>query len=236
VGIISIACIVPMAQVLRRDPSKKGLRPYGEQNDSAEQFLEQGFSFQEAMKKKQLWMVAVILFLVFYCSDTLFIHLAPSAMDRGISSMNAASLIAIIGGVSIAGRVLMASASDRIGCRRALRIAFIVMLASLIWLYQAGDLWQLRLFVVAYGFAHGGFSALMSPLLAELFGTRALSSLFGVAIFFGTAGAGIGPLVAGRIYDVSQNYELAFLILIVASAIGLTLSLLLRPVQFPDIR
>jgi len=236
VGIISIACIVPMAQVLRRDPSKKGLRPYGEQNDSAEQFLEQGFSFQEAMKKKQLWMVAVILFLVFYCSDTLFIHLAPSAMDRGISSMNAASLIAIIGGVSIAGRVLMASASDRIGCRRALRIAFIVMLASLIWLYQAGDLWQLRLFVVAYGFAHGGFSALMSPLLAELFGTRALSSLFGVAIFFGTAGAGIGPLVAGRIYDVSQNYELAFLILIVASAIGLTLSLLLRPVRLPDIR
>jgi MFS family permease len=233
-GIIAIACIVPLAQVLRRDPSKKGLRPYGELQVSPGQLEESGFSFHEALKQKQFWMVAVILFLVFYCSDTLLIHIASYAMDSGISSINAASLVSIIGGGSIAGRIIIASTSDRTGCRRALVVTFFIMLASLIWLYKADGLWQLRLFVIAYGFAHGGFSALMSPLLAELFGTKSLSSLFGIVIFFGTAGAGMGPMVAGRVYDVTQSYQSAFLVLIIASIIGLTLALLLKPTQLPD--
>ena len=230
-GVIAIACIVPLAQVLRRDPSKKGLRPYGELKVSPGQQEESGFPLHEAMKKKQLWMVAVILFLILYCSDTLLIHIVPYAMDSGISSINAASLVSIIGGVSIAGRVIIAGTSDRTGCRRALVITFVIMLASLLWLYQADGLLQLRLFVMAYGFAHGGSLALMSPLLAELFGTRALSSLFGIVLFFGTAGAGTGPIVAGRIYDVTNSYQPAFLILIIASIIGLTLALLLKPTK-----
>ncbi len=230
-GIIAIVCIVPLAQVLRRDPSKKGLRPYGEQQVSPEQLGESGFSLQEAMKKKQLWIVAAILFLILYCSDTLLIHIIPYAMDSGISSINSASLVAIIGGVSIAGRVIIGGIGDKIGYRRALVITFIIMVASLLWLYQAEGLWQLRLVMIIYGFAHGGSLALMAPLLAELFGTRALSSLFGIVLFFGTAGAGTGPIVAGRIYDVTNSYQSAFLIMIIASIVGLILALLLKPIQ-----
>lgn len=229
-GIIAIICIVPLAQVLRRDPSKKGLRPYGEHQVSPEQLEESGFSLHEAMKTNQLWMVAVILFLILYCSDTLLIHMIPYAMDSGISSFNAASLVSIIGGVSIAGRVIIGGTGDKIGCRRALIITFIVMFASLLWLYQAEGLWQLRLFAMFYAIAHGGSLALIAPLLAELFGTRTLSSLFGIVLFFGTAGAGTGPLVAGRIYDITGSYQPAFLIMIIASIIGLILALLLKPI------
>ncbi len=234
VGIIAIACMVPLALVLRRDPSKKGLRPYGEHHVASEQLGERGFSLHAALRQKQLWMVAIILFLIFYCSDTLLVHIAPYAMDSGISSINAASLVSLIGGFSIAGRVTIATTGDRTGFRFVLVLTFILMLISLLWLYQADGLWQLRLFVMGYGFAHGGFSALMSPLLAELFGTRALSSLFGIVVFFGTAGAGIGPLVAGRIYDVTHSYQPAFLILIIASIIGLILALLLKPTNLEN--
>jgi MFS family permease len=103
------------------------------------------------------------------------------------------------------------------------------MVASLLWLYQAEGLWQLRLFAMFYAIAHGGSLALISPLLAELFGTKAISSLFGIVLFFGTAGAGTGPLVAGRIYDVTGSYQSAFLIMIIASVVGLILTLLLKP-------
>lgn len=232
-GIIAIACIVPLAQVLRRDPSKKGLRPYGEQQALPEQLGESGFSLQEAMKKKQLWIVAAILFLTLYSGDTVLIHITSYAMDSGISSINAASLVAIIGGVSIAGRVIIGGAGDKIGCRRALVITFIITVASLLWLYHAEGLWQLRMFAIFYAIAHGGSLSLMSPLLAELFGTRALSSLFGIILFFGTAGAGTGPIVAGRIYDVTNSYQYAFLIMIIASIVGLTLALLLKPTKLP---
>jgi MFS family permease len=228
-GIIAIACMVPLAQVLRRDPSKKGLHPYGEHQESQGQLGERGFSLQEALKLKQFWIVAVILLLILYCSDTLLIHITSYAMDSGISSINAASLVAIIGGVSIVGRVIIGSAGDRIGCRRALVITFIIMVVSLLWLYQAEGLWQLRLFAMSYAIAHGGSLTLIAPLLAELFGTKAISSLFGIVLFFGTAGAGTGPIVAGRIYDVTGSYQSAFLIMIIASITGLVLTLLLKP-------
>ena len=233
-GIIAIVCIVPLAQVLRRDPSKKGLRPYGEHQVSPGQLEESGFTLKEAMKQKQLWVVAVILFLILYCSDTVLIHLTSYAMDSGISSINAASLVSIIGGVSIVCRIIIGGTGDKIGYRRTLVVTLIVMLASLLWLYQADGLWQLRLFTMFYAIAHGGSLALISPLLAELFGTRALSSLFGIVLFFGTAGAGTGPLVAGLIYDVTNSYQSAFLIMIIASVIGLTLALLLKPTQLND--
>ena len=228
-GIIAIICMVPLAQVLRRDPSKKGLRPYGEHQVSSGQLEESGFFFHEALKQKQLWITAIIMFLILYCSDTMLIHIVPHAMDSGISSINAASLVAIIGGVSIAGRVIIGSVGDRIGCRHAMVITFIIMIASLLWLYQAEGLWQLRLFAIFYAIGHGGSLTLIPLLLAELFGTRALSSLFGIVLFFGTAGAGIGPIVAGRIYDVTGSYQSAFLILIIASIIGLILALMLKP-------
>ncbi len=233
-GIIAIVCMVPLAQVLRRDPSKKGLRPYGEHQVSPGQLGESGFSLQEALKQKQFWIVSISMFVTLYCSDTLLMHIPSYAMDSGISSINAASLVAIIGGVSIAGRVILGSAGDRIGCRHALVITFIIMVISLLWLYQAEGLWQLRLFAMFYAIAHGGSLTLIPLLLAKLFGTRALSSLFGIVLFFGTAGAGTGPIVAGRIYDVTGSYQSAFLIMIIASVIGLTMALMLKPTNLEN--
>ena len=234
IGIIAIVCIVLPAQVMRRDPSRKGLRPYGELSESTGRLEEIGFTLKEAIRQKQLWIVAVIMFLTFYCIDTLLIHITSYAMDSGISSINAASLISIIGGASIAGRIIFGNVGDRIGCRKAMAITIVITIGSFLWLYQSEGLLQLRLFVIVYGFAQGGSFALMSPLLAELFGTRALSSLFGIALFFGAAGAGLGPMVAGRIYDVTNSYQSAFLILIIASVIGLILALLLKPTGLND--
>ena len=89
---------------------------------------------------------------------------------------------------------------------------------------------MLYLFAAIYGFAHGGFFTLLSPLVAELFGLSSHGAIFGAIFFAGTIGGAIGPPLAGRIFDVTGNYQLAFLICAVVSGIALTLALLLRPV------
>jgi len=90
---------------------------------------------------------------------------------------------------------------------------------------------MLYLFGVMLGFAYGALSPLVSPAVAELFGLSAHGAIFGVTFLWGTIGEAIGPVLAGRIFDVIGGYHWAFLICAAISAIGIILSLLLRPIN-----
>jgi len=130
----------------------------------------------------------------------------------------------------MAGRFVLGTASDRIGYKRAMIICFIMLIVSLLWLQVARGLWMLYLFALVYGFAHGGFFTLASPLTARLFGTKALGAIFGIVYFAGSTGGAIGPVLAGHIFDITQSYQLVFWILAGFGFIGLLLTLPLKPV------
>ena len=235
-GIVSMIAIVSIAQFLRRDPSQKGLKPYGEQEKgiSSSYLVSEGLSLQQAIHTKQLWGVCAVYFIIWYCVTTVTVHIAPHAVDFGVSVMRAAGIISTIGGASIVGRLVMGTAGDRIGNRRVLVICLLVLITALSWLQIAKGLWGLYLFAVIYGFAHGGFFALLSPLVAELFGMSSHGVILGMVIFVGTLGAAVGPVVTGGIFDVTRSYQLAFLILLLISVMGFILSTLLRPIRVKE--
>jgi len=231
ISIILVACVVPLSQLLRRDPSLKGLSPYGVEQNLASDLIKGGYSFKEALHTKQFWMLCVTMLTIWFCANSLIVHLTPHAIDSGISPSSAAKLISILGGVSIAGRIGVATLGDRIGLRKALLGCFILTLLMLSWLYFSTEYWQFVLFVLIYGFGHGGFFALISPLLAEMFGTKALGSLFGIVTFCATVGGAVGPLILGMIFDTTGSYQIGFLILIAVIGIGFSIVLLLKPVK-----
>lgn len=100
---------------------------------------------------------------------------------------------------------------------------------GLLWLQVANSMWMLVIYAVADGFARGGNFAVISPLVAELFGTRAHGALFGLATFVGTIGGALGPVLTGRIFDTTGSYDIAFALLAGLIAIGFVLTLLIRP-------
>jgi len=132
------------------------------------------------------------------------------------------------------GRIVMGTANDRIGGKRSLIICFIVLFGGLLWLQVANKAWMLFLFAVVNGLAHGGFFTVMSPTVAELFGTDSHGLLFGIVLFFGTMGGAVGPLMAGSAFDVTGNYRMVFLVLTALAVIGFVLITLLRPARGID--
>ncbi len=158
-------------------------------------------------------------------------HIVPYARDLGLAPAYAAGVLSTIGGVSILGRIVMGAANDRIGGKRALIICLIVLFCGLIWLQLATEAWMLFLFAAIYGFAHGGFFTVVSPMVAELFGTDSHGLLFGIILFSGTLGGAVGPLMAGRTFDVTGSYRMVFLVLSVLTLIGFVLIILLRPIR-----
>jgi len=230
-GSVALAVIIVAAQFLRRDPSQKGLTAYGADkananNSNAE---EVGFTLQQAIHLRQLWLLCTMCVLIFFCINTVVIHIVTYGVTMGFPRTSAASILAVLGGVSMIGRIVMGGVGDRISSRLAITICLPIIAVALFWLQIAGELWMLYLFAVVYGFAHGGFFALLAPLVAELFGLKTHGAIFGIVFFSGTAGGSLGSVLVGHIFDITGSYQLGFLICALLAVTSFIIALWLRP-------
>jgi len=231
-GIIVLTITVIAAQFLRRDPAQKGLFPHGDSE------VQQGspvsetnnFSFREAIHTKQLWMLCIVFLSAGTCIHAIMVHIIPHAIDLGISAASATSILITISGVSIVGRIVIGSAGDRIGNKMAIIISSLLMLAALLWLLLARELWMLYLFSIVFGLAYGVL-ILMAPLVAWLFGLKSHGIIFGVVDFSATIGGAIGPVLLGSVFDVTGSYQTAFVICIAFTAVVVITAIFLKPIE-----
>jgi MFS family permease len=229
IGGLTLMILVAAAQVLRRDPMGIGLLPDGGSCDPCDAGVEErSMSLRAVAHSSQFWTICVAEFVIFFCLLTVIVHIVPHATDLGLPPASAAGVLSTIGGVSMVGRLVMGATNDRIGGKRSLIICFIVLLCGLFLLQIAKQVWMLFFFAAIYGFAHGGFFTVISPTVAELFGTSSHGLLFGIVLFIGTLGGAIGPLIAGHTFDVTGSYRIIFGLLTGLSVIGFALITLLR--------
>ncbi len=239
-GAAAWVIMIPCALMLRRDPAEKGLRPYGSEEvrismNGMEQLkaktTEAGINLRTAARYKPLWMLFIIFFLFNFCLQMVMVHLVNYATDIGIASLYAATFISIIGIGSFIGRIFMGGASDRIGANTALTVCCAIMMTTLTFLIFAREPWMFYLFALVFGFAYGGEVPQMPVLVERFFGMRAVAAIVGVTVLGATIGGAFGSWTGGQIFDVTQSYQLAF---IVAAAIAFTatvLTLMLRKVR-----
>ena len=234
IGAMVLVALMLVAQLMRRDPQGMGLLPDGRRETTDGQAAggeAPGMSLKEAARIEQFWTICITEFAIFFCLFTIVVHIVPHARDLGLAPAYAAGVLSTIGGVSILGRIVMGAANDRIGGKRALIICISILFCSFIWLQLASNAWMLFLFAVIYGFAHGGFFTVVSPMVAEWFGTDSHGILFGIILFCGTLGGAVGPLIAGQIFDVTGSYQMVFLVLSALSITGFVLMMFLRPIR-----
>ena len=233
-GSIALVAVILVAQLLRRDPTQAKQRPYGESEGPKQEFVPETrpFSLREAIHTRQFWLASGMFLCFGFSVYMIAAHIVLHAIGLGISSISAANVLATLGGLSIAGRIVLGSAADRFGNRQVFIIGFVLMAAALFWLVPAKEVWGLYLFAGVFGFAFGGCATSESPLVAGLFGLSSHGLILGVMSLLGfTFGAAIGPFVAGHIFDMTSSYQLAFIVAGAVSVVGLMLTVLLSPIE-----
>ena len=232
IGATALVIFVAVAQVLSRDPQDIGLLPDGdkkEPHDKGKGPPQESLTLRVAARTRQFWIICVAEFAIFFCLLTVIVHIVPHAMDLDLSPSTAVGVLSTIGCASVLGRIVIGTANDRIGGKRSLVISSSLLLCGLLWLHVASEAWMLFFFAVIYGVAHGGFFTVMSPTIAEFFGTGSHGLLYGIVLASGTLGGAAGPLMAGRTFDVTGSYRIAFLVLNLLAVIGFILITLLHP-------
>ena len=163
------------------------------------------------------------------------LHLVPHIIDTGISATIAASILAIMGGMSILGNYVLGGAGDRIGSKQVFIIGSLLIIVVLIFLLWANQIWMFYLISAISGFAFGGMATSESPLVADLFGLGSHGLIYGVLGLGFTVGASIGPYVTGYIFDIYGSYQPAFIICIAFAVLCVVSAALLRPSIMQDI-
>jgi MFS family permease len=229
-GAVVLVGVLIAAQFLRRPPTIRS-HPEAAENQTASmpQPIAHGLTLVESVCTSQFWIVSVVFFCYGYTWTAILLHLAPHATDVGLSAASAARMVAVIGGASILGKVLMGMAADHIGNKMVYVVSFALMILSLLWLSLLTGEGSFYLFAFIFGFAYGGLATAHSPLVAWLFGIRKHGLIFGVCFNSWTLGCAVGPIIAGHIFDVTHSYKLAFLICSAACTLGLLMTLPLKP-------
>jgi MFS family permease len=231
-GVAILIIVISAAYFLKRDPSQIGQMAYGEssgrQGSGADTW---GFSLKEAFHTKQFYILSGMFFCFGFGLFTIVVHIVAHTSELGFSATTAASILAVIGGLIVVGRLMLGIAADRFGNRPIFIIGFILMSAALLCLLPAKKIWMLYLFAIVFGFSNGGMGTSESPLVAELFGLHSHGLILAITGSGFTIGAAIGPFMAGYLFDISGNYQLAFLICATIGILGLIFTLLLKPLK-----
>lgn len=229
IGMTTLVIVIINAQMLKRDPSQIGQVALGEsqQNTDSSNSDFPDFTFGEALRTSQFWLVSAVFLMLGICLQSVLVHIVPHATDVGIPEVTAATIISVIGGASIISKVGVGIAVDHLGNKMVAIIVTSLMLVSMITIQLSNALWVLYIFAVFFAFGYGGFAAIQSPYLAELFGLKSHGAIFGFVLFILGAGA-FGPVVAGKIFDATSSYRLAFIILGILSFLGILFAIGIR--------
>jgi MFS family permease len=230
IGLITLVVTTPLALTLKRNPQQMGLQPYGEMSirqDDEKPTVTESLSIKQAIRTGRFWIFGLVMFCFIFIIQVMMAHIAPHAVDVGIPSALAASIVSIWAATSLIGRNLSGFISDRIGAIPSIILHLAIMVLALVWLVLAREVWTFYVFAVVYGIAYGGIVPLQTLLTGELFGLRFLGTVMASLMVVGTVGGALGAPLAGTIFDTTGSYQLAFIICIIMAILAIILSVLL---------
>ena len=243
-GVIAFFIIIPCAQFLRKPATEIATLPKGEKTELTNKDSAEGTSYYnprerpllQITKSKNLWLFLLIWFLSAFCIIMVITHLVRYGIDLGFTSLQASSILAMIGGVSIVGRVAIGRASDILGRKQVAMACALFIAIAMLLLIKASSLWMLYLFAVIFGLFYGGLMTVVGAFIAETFGLSHIGAIFGIIEIGWAGGSGLGPVLAGYVFDNSGNYIFAFIAGSIAMLMIFVLIYLVKPTRGRELR
>lgn len=232
IAILPWLLIPPILWLVKDKPADKGVAPLGglaTQAGRASADDLPGMSYADALRDRNLWLIAIIAFCTFYAilgaASNLFLYLS----GRSFTPQMAAAGIGLVFTLGLIGKIGSGILADLIGKKRVFILGLAIMLAGSLLILYPGAIW---VGLVLFGFGWGGLYTLLQLLCADIFGLRALGKIIGTITILDAAGGGLGPFLTGFFFDISGSYQLSFTV--IAGLVGLALFAGLL-ISIPDI-
>jgi len=190
-----------------------------------------GMTLTEASRTRQFW---ILLAIYAICGlDDFFVttHVVAFAQDRGVGAVIAGNMLALMGLTGTIGVILGGWWGDRSNAAWPTLASFAIRIVifTLVWFDQS------PLSIAVFALMFGATFLVTAPLtvlfVRDAFGTRHLGAISGIITLVHQTFGGLGAYGGAWIFDTTGRYDIAFVIVLVATvaALGLTLCLDRKP-------
>ena len=218
VGLLILVVLFPVAQwVTRSSPEDLGLGPDGIQFEGRSP--EPG-GVAWAVRSLNFWLILAGCTLTIGAIGTVMQHFILFLKDTGYSASWASRTLSGLLVSSLAGRVAVGYVADRFSKKNVMALFYLILGLSIPLLFLAARPRLVWGFALIFGFAMGADYMLVPLVTAECFGLSALGKLLALLIMGYSIGQWFAPWLAGRIFDATHSYNLAWLIMSAAAVIG----------------
>jgi MFS family permease len=229
--------------VVRSEPADLGLLPDGDppappDPEDASAPLEAGqpaadefqgsLGLGEAARTRSFWIIATSYFLVAFGQLSIVMHLVAFLGDAGFDEEVGAWSLGLAIGASVGGRLLFGLLADRYPKKWVMFTAVFLHAPAILLLFRIDSVGALPMFIPIFGVGLGGSAVLFPLLVGECFGLRAYGQILGAVMLAAALGVATGPVITGRIFDVSGSYAAAFALHVVAFLVASFIIALLR--------
>lgn len=209
-AIIAVVGFGVVALMVRESPQAMGLAvdgmPVVDARGAAAK-PDYGMERREAFRTSTFWLMLIAFLLIGASVSSVQGHMIPILTSRGVDATTAATVLSVLGGALVVGRVAAGWLMDRFFAPRvaiAFLIGPIVAIALLaagvtgMWAFVAGTL---------TGLAVGAEMDVTTYLASRYFGVRHFSAIFAFFYAVYTLGAAFGPLGTAIAADQTGDYS-----------------------------
>ena len=247
-GIMVWSIGLPASLLMRRIPEQYGLLPDGDPPSTPFQRTQDvaagrptgggliDFTLGEALRTRAFWLLGIGHGMSVIAIGGAITHqFAHMELDEGVglSRATAALVVTVLSAMNIVGRLGAGLTGDRFDKRYLAAAGTGGVAVAMVVLATAGTLWQAMTYAVVLGFFWGIRGPMMSSMRGEYFGRTHFGKIVGTSSLLVMPGSIFGPILAGLMFDIQGDYQLAFILLGAISAFGAISFLLIRPPSPP---
>ena len=179
-------------------------------------------SFSSALKEAFNHKGYILLLLGFFvCGFQITLvgtHIPGYMQERGMDGWSATIILALIGLFNIVGTLGMGYLGTKYKKKNLLSILYALRAISIcIFIFSPPSLLNAVIFGITFGILWLSTVPPTSGIVAQIFGTKYLSSLFGIVFLCHQFGAFAGAFLGGYFYDLYGSYDYAWYIAIALS-------------------
>jgi len=223
-GDLAWLIVIPAALLIREEPGDLGAVALGGLASR-----QRDYTPAEVFRTPQFWVIAITHFACCAAHSGPIFHMVTNAIDQGVATMTAATVLSLSGLASVAGRLATGMIADRVGAKPTL-VAGLGVQAAIVALYLfARDAASFYVLALVFGLAYGGVMPLYALVTREYFGEKVMGSAYGGVFLVSTLGMGLGSFAGGWIYDHLGSYAWLYLSSAVIGVMAGVLALTFRP-------
>ena len=222
-GALSLAMVIPLIVIMRRQPEDIGMLPDGVEPVTVEAGRDgqpvradtEEFSWTagEAMRTAAFWLVGMTTVLAILGAATIGFAMVPYLSEEAGMSTTQAALVLTFSTFLSLGVLMWGYVADRVTPRRLLIGVLLASAALVFYLLTVDSTFDAYAFGILWGLFSGTTGVLESMLLAQYFGRGSFGTITGILTPLSMGALGLGPFLGAKIKEVSGSYDELFIAL-----------------------